>query len=122
MQFGRPIGSFQAVQHLAVRAAEHKILAETAALSVGSTETPSSFEIVSAKVIAAEAAGVVAATCHQICGAIGMTSEFPLHQWTRRLWAWRDEYGGGGYWRRRLGAEVRRMGAEGLWDMVTRGD
>jgi acyl-CoA dehydrogenase len=119
-QFGRPIGSFQAVQHLAVRAAEHKILAETAALSVGSTDSPSSLEIVCAKVIAVEAASVVAATCHQICGAIGMTSEFPLHRWTRRLWAWRDEYGGGAYWKRRLGAEVRRMGAEGLWDMVTR--
>jgi len=34
----------------------------------------------------------VAAASHQVMGAIGFTEEHILHHYTKRLWAWRDEW------------------------------
>lgn len=43
-----------------------------------------------ARVIAAQAATDIARISHQLHGAIGITAEYPLAQYTTRLWAWRD--------------------------------
>jgi acyl-CoA dehydrogenase len=72
-----------------------------------------------AKLIADEAGTVVAAHCHQAHGAIGMTQEYPLHRWTRRLWSWRAEFGSAHFWSRQVGAAVRSRGPDGLWPMVS---
>ena len=37
---------------------------------------------------------------------------------TRRLWAWRDDFGSESAWAVRLGAHVARRGADALWPMV----
>ena len=47
-----------------------------------------------------------------------MTVEHPLHHYTRRLWAWRDEDGSEQEWARRLGEVVLRAGADGIWPLL----
>jgi alkylation response protein AidB-like acyl-CoA dehydrogenase len=71
--------------------------------------------VAAAKVVAGEAVDVVTACCHQVHGAIGMTQEYALQHWSRRLWSWRDEFGSTPYWRRRVGENMLRAGADGLW-------
>ncbi len=92
-QFGRPIGSFQAVQHrlaecevlvsgahwLALEAAFHGADPERSALAAAH---------------ALEAAGRVFHDTHQFTGAMGFTLEHDLHVHTMRLQALRLELGG----------------------------
>src|SRR3546814_6564454 len=50
--------------------------------------------IAAAKYRAGLAAGVVAEHAHQLHGAIGYTGEFGLARLNRRLWQWREDFGG----------------------------
>lgn len=118
-QFGRPIARFQAVQHHLVRIAEEAQAAGMAA-TVAASE-PGFFEIAAAKIVAGEAASAAAKAAHQAHGAIGMTREYELGQLTRRLWAWRDEFGGERHWSARLGGHVAGLGADGLWPRIATG-
>ena len=126
VQFGRPIGRFQAVQQqLALAAAE--VAAASAAASAaaraataeGVTSQPARFAIAAAKARTGEAAGAVARIAHQVHGAIGFTREHDLRLTTTRLWAWRDEDGSDAEWNAELGATVLAAGPEGLWPLVT---
>jgi acyl-CoA dehydrogenase len=121
VQFGRPIGRFQAVQqNLAVLAgqaaaatAAAEAAIEAAARGVGSPA------IAAAKIRAGEAASLGAAIAHQVHGAIGFTQEYPLNRLTRRLWSWRDEFGSEAYWARVLGGAIAAAGPERLWTGIT---
>jgi acyl-CoA dehydrogenase len=75
-------------------------------------------EAASAKIRVGEAAGEGAAIAHQVLGAIGFTKEHVLHRFTRRLWAWRDDFGNESYWAVRLGSMVAKQGADALWPML----
>ena len=75
-------------------------------------------EVASAKIRVGEAAGEGAAIAHQVLGAIGFTQEHTLHRFTRRLWAWRDDFGNESFWAARLGALVAAKGPDGLWPML----
>ncbi len=127
VQFGRPIGAFQAVQHalaeLAGEAAAAEAAADAAAESVaaGRFDAAGIAAIAAAKCRASEAASKGAAIAHQVHGAIGFTYEHSLHHRTRRLWSWRDEFGGERSWAVRLGRLVAAQGADGLWPFVTGG-
>jgi acyl-CoA dehydrogenase len=77
------------------------------------------FEIAAAKIRTGEAAGLGAGIAHQCHGAIGFTYEHSLHFVTRRLWSWRAEFGGEGYWQAELGRAAAREGGNALWPMVT---
>jgi acyl-CoA dehydrogenase len=120
-QFGRPIGSFQAIQQnlavLAGHVAAAGIAAESAfrAAERGDARLP----IAVAKVRAGEAAGVGAGIAHQTHGAIGFTYEHSLHFATRRLWSWRAEFGSESAWARELGRTVAARGADALWSDLT---
>jgi hypothetical protein len=46
---------------------------------------------------------------------MGFTHEHQLHHFTRRLWAWRDEWGSESYWQRRLGEWLSKQGPDKLW-------
>nr|WP_211105727.1 acyl-CoA dehydrogenase family protein [Azospirillum melinis] len=120
-QFGRPIGKFQAIQqHLAVlagQAAAARAAGDIAAEAVA--QGGALLPIAAAKLRCGEAAGVAAAIAHQVHGAMGFTHEHSLHFFTKRLWSWRDEFGGEGEWGRLIGREVARAGADGLWPLVT---
>lgn len=122
-QFGRPIAAFQAVQQHLVSLAQHASLATMAVQ--GATQAaqrgPAGFEIAAAKALASQAALSATRAAHQVHGAMGMTQEYRLHHFSRRLWAWRSEYGDEGYWSRRLGQTVARTGADRLYPLITGG-
>lgn len=122
-QFGKPIAKFQAIQHQLAVLAEHTLAARVATLAAF-TESQSSFaplQIMSAKICCAEAAGIGAAIAHSVHGAIGFTHEYPLHIFTRRLWAWRSEFGSATYWSEALGRKICAAGTDQFWPTITRG-
>jgi hypothetical protein len=92
-QFGRAIGSFQAVQHrlsqCAVAVEGSRWLVYEAA---GQGAPPEAAAAAAAHATAA--AGLVFAETHQFTGAMGFTREHDLHVWSMRLQALRLEAGG----------------------------
>lgn len=122
VQFGRPIGKFQAIQQqlaiLAGEAAAAEMAAQTACRALD-RNGDAGFEIASAKIRAGEAAGKACAIAHQVFGAIGFTDEHHLHHLTRRLWSWRAEFGTESVWAQRLGEIVATRGADNLWPGLT---
>ncbi len=123
-QFGRPIAKFQAVQHnlatLAGEVAAASAAADAAAEACSGPEITVA-EVAIAKVRGGEAAGTGSAIAHQVHGAMGFTYEHSLHHATRRLWAWREEFGNEAVWARRLGQMVTAHGADQLWPFITSG-
>ena len=121
VQFGRPIAKFQAIQQtLAVLAGEAATAGAASDAAVEALELGSGdFQIAAAKVRAGEAASEAATIAHQVHGAIGFTYEHPLHQLTRRLWAWRDEFGTDADWAIKLGTLALKEGGAGLWPLIT---
>jgi acyl-CoA dehydrogenase len=121
-QFGRPIAKFQAVQHnLAILAGEVAAAgaAADAAAEACALREIAVGEVAIAKVRGGEAAGTGAAIAHQVHGAMGFTYEHSLHHATRRLWAWREEFGNEAVWAQRLGRMVAAHGADQLWPFIT---
>jgi acyl-CoA dehydrogenase len=120
-QFGRPIGSFQAIQHQLALLAGHTAAAGSAAANAfrAADRGDAAFEIAVAKVRTGEAAGLGAGIAHQCHGAIGFTYEHSLHFVTRRLWSWRAEFGAESQWAAEIGRDVAGRGGEGLWPYVT---
>jgi acyl-CoA dehydrogenase len=124
LQFGRPIGGFQAVQHqLAIMASQvAAAIAASDAMSGAAMLGPARFEIAAAKARVGEAAHVASGIAHQVHGAIGFSQEYSLHCSTRRLWAWRDEFGTEIEWSEWLGRVATRVGGDGLWPLLTADD
>ena len=120
-QFGRPIGSFQAIQHQLALLAGHAAAAGIAAANAfrAADRGDATFEIAAAKVRTGEAAGLGAGIAHQCHGAIGFTYEHSLHFVTRRLWSWRAEFGAESQWAAQLGRDIALHGADGLWPYLT---
>lgn len=125
-QFGRPIARFQAVQHnlasFAGEVAAAGAAADSAASAIirhGIDDERTLFAVAAAKIRAGEAAGAGAAIAHQVHGAMGFTREYSLHQSTRRLWAWRDDFGAESVWAMRLGEIAIGAGAGALWPALT---
>jgi acyl-CoA dehydrogenase len=124
VQFGRPIGRFQAVQQqLALAAAEVGAASAATAAAARAADADgvlgARFAIASAKARASEAAGAVARIAHQVHGAIGFTREHDLRLVTTRLWAWRDEDGSEAEWNDVVGSLALEAGTDGLWSLIT---
>jgi len=120
VQFGRPIGKFQAVQqNMAVLAEQSCAAAAAANIAARGFVANDILAIAIAKVRAGEAASVGAGIAHQVHGAIGFTAEHRLHFFTKQLWSWRDELGSEAVWSRRIGRHMAKAGAEALWPLVT---
>jgi acyl-CoA dehydrogenase len=95
VQFGKPIGRFQAVQQHVVtvaQASEMTTMSLWRAAGVYARRS-ASFEVCAAKLMANESARISVRAAHQAHGAIGMTREYPLHLHTRRLNLWRQQFG-----------------------------
>ncbi|MEX2460989.1 MAG: acyl-CoA dehydrogenase family protein [Paenibacillaceae bacterium] len=120
-QFGKPIHRFQAIQHQLALLAGESAAASTAADYAVKAYQANSFlkEIAMAKIRINEAVGLAAPIAHQIHGAIGFTYEHTLHQSTRRLWSWRDEFGTEVEWGERLATQLMEIGQDGLWPLIT---
>ena len=121
-QFGQAVGRFQAVQAHLVRCAEEAALVDLA-VQVAAREADrgaARFEIASAKLLADDAARVATRAAHQAHGAIGMTQEYGLHHLSRRLWAWRAEYGDRA-WPERLGRAVVTNGGDNMYRVIAEG-
>jgi len=129
VQFGRPIARFQIIQQelakLAGDVAASGVAAEAAFHAAarwtgrsGRSEE-SRFEIAVAKTRVGESVQQATGIAHQVHGAIGFTYEHGLHFATRRLWAWRAEFGTDTYWARELGYQTVRRGADLLWPHLT---
>ena len=120
IQFGKPIAKHQASQHLLAQIAEETAAAGAAAdLAIEAAETaPRRFEIAIAKARVGEAAGKAANFAHAAFGAMGFTREHALHYTTRRLWAWRNEFGSEVYWQTEIGRLVAGRGGRQLWPLL----
>ncbi len=127
VQFGKPIGKNQAIQQNLALMAGDVAAARTAAL-VAAADAPDSvardtaatqFSTAVAKVRAGEAATRGTGIAHQVHGAIGFTHEHALHFATKRLWAWREEFGTDAHWAAELGRAAIRARAAGFWPGIT---
>lgn len=112
-QFGREIGKFQAVQQMLAILADH-VLAAT--VIVEAAADSSSFVLAAAaRSRLADATDAAIAISHQVHGAIGFSREYALNQRTRRLMAWRDDYGSIAFWRRTLGERFAGCQRDAVW-------
>lgn len=120
VQFGKPIGRQQAVQHRIAVMAEHSALVGAAAMLAWAGNGPpaSPDRVATAKGLASEYAGEVAAAAHAVHGAIGFTEEYELQRLTRRMWQWRSEHGGAAACFEAIGARVLDEPQASVWDRV----
>ncbi|MCD0501830.1 acyl-CoA dehydrogenase family protein, partial [Bordetella petrii] len=107
-QFGKPIGRFQAVQQQISVLAEHVWSVRTAAqLAFQSSDwKPRPMLAALGKARASAAVPVAADIAHAVHGAIGVTAEYDLQCYTRRLREWRRAGGSETYWQARVGADA----------------
>jgi acyl-CoA dehydrogenase len=120
-QFGKPIGGFQAIQHQLAAAASEvasaRVAAQQARLALA-TQNNVLFACGIAKARANDAGGAVARASHQVHGAIGFTREYALHRFTRRIQAWRAEYGSSAFWNRRVGELILKSKGS-VWSIIS---
>ena len=87
-QFGRPIGSFQAIKHMCadmmVRLESSRATVEHAAASVADGRAGAGAAVSVAKAFAAENIGLLAEDALQVHGGIGFTWEHAIHLYVRR--------------------------------------
>jgi acyl-CoA dehydrogenase len=125
VQFGRPISTFQAVQHmlaeLASCVAATIASAEAAARDAdeGGLKDGGSFSIAAAKSQGSDFAQRIAAISHQSMGAMGFTHEHVLHHYTRRLWVWRRDFGSESFWGEKIGAAYAKAGPDAVWEGIS---
>jgi acyl-CoA dehydrogenase len=119
VQFGKPIGMFQAVQAHIVELAQASALTALSVDRAGAAALrgPASFEIVATKSLTNRHAGLVTRAAHQAHGAIGMTQEYSLQLFSRRLHTWRGDFGDETTLNLRLGTAMTNSG--GLTSTVT---
>jgi alkylation response protein AidB-like acyl-CoA dehydrogenase len=102
VQFGRPIGSFQAIQHycanMAMDVSGSRLVTYKAAWRV-SEGLPAALDAAIAKAWVSEAYGRVALSAHQIFGAIGFTMDHDIHLYYRQAKAAEIIFGGADFHR-----------------------
>ncbi len=126
-QFGRPLSKFQAIQHyladLGGQAASVDAIAMAACEALdrhGLDDAGGAvMTIAAAKCRASDGVEKITRLAHQVHGAIGFTYEYGLHFVTRRLWAWRAEFGGAATWGAELGRLAIEAGGDGIWPTIT---
>ncbi len=113
-QFGRKIGSFQAIKHLCAEMLETSEVVTAAAWDAARAhdESPEAFELAAtvAGVVALDGAVEVAKSCIQVLGGIGFTFEHDAHLYLRRALALRAMLPTSGVLRRPA-RRTRRRGA-----------
>lgn len=109
-QFGKPVGSFQAVKHMLanvkVKLEYARPVVWRAAWSVAKGTRHRSLHVSMAKLAACEAAALGVKNALQAHGAIGYTWEQDLHLWMRRAWSLEQAWGRNPYHLGRVRSEV----------------
>jgi alkylation response protein AidB-like acyl-CoA dehydrogenase len=104
MQFGRPIGGFQAIRH---RLAESLVALEAAAALLDAAwDDPSPVIAAMAKAFAGRSARIVARHCQQVMAGIGFTTEHSLHLFVRRTIVLDQLLGAGTVLTRQVGSDI----------------
>ncbi|MGI3165732.1 acyl-CoA dehydrogenase family protein [Pseudooceanicola sp. 200-1SW] len=104
-QFGRPLGTFQGIQHRLATAASRIEAAQWLTLRAAQQIDPADATI--ALGYTASISTQVVYDLHQFMGAMGLTLEHPLHRWSYRLRFLRSELGGA--------TENLQLAADRLW-------
>ncbi len=111
VQFGRPIGSFQAVKHrcadMLVDVEGMRSTAYWAAWCIGAADPEASVAASTAKIWCSDASKRVMASALQVFGGIGFTWEHDLHLFLKRAQLDQVSFGDAGYHRQRLASLLR---------------
>ena len=114
-QFGKPIGSFQAVKHhmanVAVRLEYARAPVYRAAWALAGGVGGAGLSVSQGKLAACEAAGLAAKNCIQVHGAMGYTWEVDLHIFMKRAWALANTWGDAGFHKSRVADAIFAEGA-----------
>jgi hypothetical protein len=110
VQFGRPIGSFQAVRH---RLADAFVAREGAAAALGLAWEADDERLACmlAKSLAGRAARIAAAQCQQVLAGVGFTAEHPFHRYLARTVVLDRLLGSAAELPAEIGAELAAIGA-----------
>jgi alkylation response protein AidB-like acyl-CoA dehydrogenase len=108
-QFGKPIGSFQAIKHHLATALTRLEMARPmvhmAAYAFANRLDSRPLDVSTAKAMASDASYLCSRVALQCHGAIGYSYEYHLHLWMKRAWSLGRAYGDAA-WHRRRAAEV----------------
>jgi alkylation response protein AidB-like acyl-CoA dehydrogenase len=114
-QFGRPVGSFQAVKHrladVAIGLEFARPLLDAAAITLAADLPTAARDVSAAKVACTDAARRAARAALQIHGAIGYTQEHDLHLWLMKVHALAGAWGSQSEHRARVMAAIADGGA-----------
>lgn len=116
-QFGREISKFQAVQQMLAELAGH-VLA-TAGIVEAAASNPVETLVAAARSRLGDAADSTITITHQVHGALGFSREYALNARTRRLMAWRDDFGSIPMWRVALAAQYTGLSRDKFWPAVS---
>ena len=109
-QFGKPIGSFQAIKHhladVVTKIEFARPVLYRAAMALTRREAGSAVRISHAKLACADAAWVAARKGIQVHGAMGYTWEVDLQMFMKRAWVLDAAWGDRAFHRARLGAAL----------------
>jgi alkylation response protein AidB-like acyl-CoA dehydrogenase len=112
VQFGRPIGSYQAVKHLLanvqVKIEFARPVAQAAAAQIDNDDQFAKARISHAKLAAGEAADLAARTAVQVHGAMGYSWEVDVHFFLKRALALTHAWGAPAFHRQRVIGRIRR--------------
>ncbi len=115
-QFGKPIGTFQAVKHLmanvAVRLEYARAPVHRAAYSIARGDGVAPRAVSQAKLLACEAANLAAKHSIQVHGAMGYTWEVDLHIFMKKAWALANTWGDAGFHKARVADYIFSEGAQ----------
>ncbi|MBF4163290.1 acyl-CoA dehydrogenase family protein [Nocardioides acrostichi] len=124
IQFGRPLAALQAVQQrtalVAGEVTRARVVTDAAAAALDAEDSRAALLCAVAACEASSSVREVAAAGHQLHGAMGWTTEYPLGRATTRLWSWRDEYGDETAWAQVV-AETVAAGPD-VWTVITGSD
>jgi len=106
VQFGKPIGAYQAVKHhlasVAVKLEFARAVVYAAATRLGQLEARAAAAASHAKLAATAAADLAARTAIQVHGAMGYSWELDLHFYMKRAWSLAGRWGDHNFHARRV--------------------
>jgi len=118
-QFGKPIGSFQAVKHhmanIAYKLEYAKAPVYRAAYALANNQSRVDLYTSHAKIVSCEVADLAAKNSIQVHGAMGYTWEVDLHIFMKRAWALNNTWGDAAFHKNRVAdyvlADDAKLGA-----------